>query len=409
MLYLDLFGLISQIYGREGLILEKILFLFNPTGLMDRDMAYSFKKAGLNLYTEKITLGETQEGHSVELFSSEKMTQILDTFKPDMVFSFDGRGLDNEGFLAHEYAKRGVPFVTWFVDQPKESNFGKRYVRSNTIVFAFDRDYIPMLNKVGFDNIFYLPLATNPDRFKPVDSVQRQSKVCFVGESDYERIRYFASNIDSMVEGAGDEFYYAVKSAINTQRNSPGRDTWRIVKKALDNYDINTKSLPTIVKDMLEGFVEREASLRQRLEVIQTLSGRFDTIIYGDSLWGKAIKSGYMGKANYFNDDIVKVYNRYDIYVNVSRFQLKNAINQRPYDISACGGFLITDERHDLREQFDEDEMISFKSTDELVDKIKFFLHKDTKREQIARKAREKVLARHTYLKRIEEIMRVMK
>lgn len=160
---------------------------------------------------------------------------------------------------------------------------------------------------------------------------------------------------------------------------------------------------------MLDGFVEREASLRVRLRVIQEISSNFDMAVYGDSLWRKVVGDKYRGRVNYFNDDIVKVYNMHPVHVNISKFQLRAAINQRPFDISACGGFVFSDERSELREMFEEDEIISYNSIEDLIDKVGYYLNNDIKRDEIAKKARHRVLREHTYLHRAEEIVgRVM-
>jgi spore maturation protein CgeB len=160
-----------------------------------------------------------------------------------------------------------------------------------------------------------------------------------------------------------------------------------------------------MLKDMLEAFVEREASFRLRLEIIKNINDIFDSVVYGDGMWAKVVGNGYMGKVNYFNDDIVMAYNRYAVHVNISKFQLKEAINQRPFDISACGGFVLMDERSDLREMFDEDEIVSYKSSKDLINKIKYYLKSDSERVEIAGRTKRKVLAEHTYLHRIENII----
>ena len=129
---------------------RNVLFFLDSTGLMDRDMAIGFKKAGVNLYIEILNRGKTQDGHTVEFFSSERMINILETFKPDIIFSFNGNGLDNDGFLSNQYAIRGIPFVTWFVDMPRRFDIGNKYVKPDTYTFTFDRGYLSTLKGLGF-------------------------------------------------------------------------------------------------------------------------------------------------------------------------------------------------------------------------------------------------------------------
>ncbi|MRR34642.1 hypothetical protein EG829_08080, partial [bacterium] len=97
----------------------KILFFLNPRGLMDRDLAYTFRKRGMEVLEEKLNFALTPEGHTMEMFSSKRLREILDGFRPDMIFSFNGNGVDDKGEIAGDFARRGIPYVTWFVDRPR--------------------------------------------------------------------------------------------------------------------------------------------------------------------------------------------------------------------------------------------------------------------------------------------------
>lgn len=86
---------------------RKVFMFIQPTGLMDRDMAQGFNRLEIDLHTEIIKIRKTAEGHTAQLFSIKNITKILDTFKPEMIFSFNGFGIDNEGNLSHE-CQRGI-------------------------------------------------------------------------------------------------------------------------------------------------------------------------------------------------------------------------------------------------------------------------------------------------------------
>ena len=385
--------------------MQKILFLMNAKGLMDRDLIYALKKAGHEVLVDQITTARTPEGHQAELISSEHFIEALEGFRPGMVFSFNGRGVDNEGFCASEMHKRGIPFVTWYVDQPRPSSMGKRYRADNTWIFCFERHFVPQLKDWGFGQAFYLPLATNPDRFRPL-GLEAEPSVCFVGDSDYARIDYLARNLDRQLGKLGDVFYDVLDRAINLLLGRPGCPAGPLVQAAVREAPFTWEGLTTDQQDMLEGFVEREAGLRQRLAYLAGLNEHFDLAIYGDDLWRKSFGERLRGKANYFDDTIVKVYNRHAVQVNISKFQLVSAINQRPFDVSACGGFVLTDERESLRELFAPDEVVAYRDMDELVELAGYYLENEAERRRMAQKARERVLAEHTYGHRMEEVFR---
>lgn len=383
----------------------KILLFVNPKGLMERDFAHTLRKRGIEVLEEKLNFGFTPEGHSVEMFNHEGMVSILDSFRPDLIFSFNGFGVDDGGVLSGEYARRGIPYATWFVDRPRTADIKEKYSRSNTFMFVFDRVYIDTLKAAGFERVTYLPLATNPDRFRPLPHVPGEEAVCFIGDLDYSTIQYLAKNIDAMITGADDRFFALVEEAILEQRKSVGRDTWLVIEEVLGGGGYNVREFPQMLRDIFEGFVEREASLRQRIEAVEALMGKFPVAVFGDELWKEVAGPAFKGRVNYFDDAIVEVYNRYAIHVNISKYQLRWAINQRPYDVPACGGFLITDLRQDLREVFSPEEMVSFTTPDELVEQVERFFGNAPLREEYSRRAREKVLSGHTYEQRIDAVL----
>jgi spore maturation protein CgeB len=382
----------------------KILFFMNPKGLMERDLVSTMRKRGIEVFEETCNFGFTPEGHSMEMFSPERLFGILDSFRPDMVFSFNANGLDDQGVISGEYAQRGIPFVTWFVDRPRIADIGQKYVKPNSHVFSFDSVYIPTLKGAGFEHVYHLPLATNPDRFRPMENIRKEEAVCFIGDLDYKTIQYLARNMDTMISGADEKFYASVEAAIEEQLCHAGRDTWEIIEGALKGNGFRT-DYPQMIKDIFDGFVEREASLRLRMEAVRVVSERFPVVVFGDELWGDVVGSGYRGRVSYFTDEIVETYNRYAVHVNISKFQLKKAINQRPYDVPACGGFLITDRRDDLHKVFSGDEMVSFGTIEELVEEVVRFFNNEGLRKDYTEKARARVLSGHTYDQRIDIIL----
>ena len=384
---------------------SRILFFLNPNGLMDRDLAAGIQAAGHELLVEEIRLVKTSEGHQAELISSERYIGLLESFKPDLVLSFNGLGVDNEGFCAAELDKRGIPYASWFVDQPRQANLGARYLPDDTYFFCFDRSFVQPLKDWGFVHSHYLPLATNPQRFRPLADIAREDAVCFVGESDYARISYLARNLDRELAGCGDGIYASIGRAIELVQLKAGQPVAETAKRVLaeDAFDWNRFS--AVQRDLLEGFIEREAGLRLRLELLGALHEKLPLAIYGDELWAKAFGAAARGKANYFDDTIVEVYNRHAVHVNISKFQLVSAINQRPFDIAACGGLVLTDERECLRELFSSDEIVSYSCAEELVELAGHYMSHAVERQAIAERARARVLAEHTYAQRIRQIL----
>ena len=83
-------------------------------------------------------------------------------------------------------------------------------------------------------------------------------------------------------------------------------------------------------------------------------------------------------------------------------------VNPRTFEIASCGAFQLTDRRTLLDELFAEGEIELFGDLAELREKIDGYLARPDERMRIAAKGRERVLAEHTYVGRMEELLAVI-
>lgn len=86
-----------------------------------------------------------------------------------------------------------------------------------------------------------------------------------------------------------------------------------------------------------------------------------------------------------------------------------HANNMRLYEATGVGTMLITDDKDDLDKIFVlGKEVETYKSKDELLDKVKYYLFHDKEREKIAKAGQKRTLLDHTYKKRMEELVLVL-
>ncbi len=83
-------------------------------------------------------------------------------------------------------------------------------------------------------------------------------------------------------------------------------------------------------------------------------------------------------------------------------------VNPRTFEIASCGAFQLADRRTLLGELFEEGELELFGDLAELRGKIDHYLDRPEERSRIAGLGRRRVLAEHTYLRRMEELLAVM-
>jgi spore maturation protein CgeB len=78
----------------------------------------------------------------------------------------------------------------------------------------------------------------------------------------------------------------------------------------------------------------------------------------------------------------------------------------RVYEVLACGGFLLCDDRPDVRALFtDGRDLVIFTDLSDLRRKVQQYLDRDNERREIAARGRAKVLAEHTYRHRVAALV----
>jgi spore maturation protein CgeB len=81
-------------------------------------------------------------------------------------------------------------------------------------------------------------------------------------------------------------------------------------------------------------------------------------------------------------------------------------VNPRAFEIAGLGGFQLTDARELLPLHFDlKNEIPVFKSTNSMLEAIKYFANNESERNEMAANARARVLKEHTYRHRAMEIL----
>ena len=111
--------------------------------------------------------------------------------------------------------------------------------------------------------------------------------------------------------------------------------------------------------------------------------------------------------------DIVKIYNAGKINLNLhsSKFHegvnpAGDFVNPRTFEIAACGGFQLVDERSELVELMEPGtEVVTFNSIDNLCEKVDYYLNNENEARLIALNGKKRVLNEHTIQHRMHEML----
>lgn len=139
--------------------------------------------------------------------------------------------------------------------------------------------------------------------------------------------------------------------------------------------------------------------------------------IWGNDWDGEEFLKNHIQKngARIDENESVKIYNASKINLNLhSSVQADNLVtngdfvNPRTFELASIGAFQLVDKRTLMGELFEEDELATFSSMEEMLQKIKYFLANPEAGKKIAAKSREKALKEHTYEHRMKTFLDFM-
>jgi spore maturation protein CgeB len=334
---------------------------------------------------------------------------IMD-FKPDYIFTVNHLGLDEGGVLTSFFKSIEMPVASWFVDSPNliVKDFDKN-ASPFVSLFIWDKSYMIDMESMGFESVEYLPLGTDENTFKRYNERKYRRKLAgyycnvgFVGNSLVEKTDEKMKKVPDMLHSAIEEAAIALSAKVSSAPES----NEKIEMAEVREYG----SLSFQHRVDIEAAILWKATLLYRLSCIEK-SKKFHIHIHGDKGWHELLDRSYTIKAplNYYKE-LPFYYNACKLNLNATHFQMREAVNQRVFDIPACGSFLLTDHQTSLDDLFDVGkDIITYKHQDEIPEIVDYYLKNPDKRASVEIKGRKRVLREHTYKHRILNLIQFMK
>lgn len=355
-------------------------------------------------------------GHEVGLISFDKRREPgeevlrrilaqLTEFRPDLLFTINHLGVDREGVLLQCLERLRVPLVSWFVDSP--ALILDLYAgggRDLTFIFSWDPTYIPRVRALGFVHVHPLPLATDPEIFRPSGNGgagEYRCPVSFVGNS---LTRPVAQKLARLPQDQ--EFREIFQQLTGAYRRRPHRDLATVLQAEGLSDHPRVATLRDTERVDLEAAMIWAATQEYRLECVRHLEA-FQPVIYGDSGWRELVGPAFTLKPEVrYYDELPRVYAASEVNFNATSLQMKAAVNQRVFDVPAAGGFLLTDYREQLAEVLEPGhEVICYRQPEEIPELVSFYLRHPAERRRLAQAAYKRVLAEHTYRQRVQTML----
>ncbi len=394
-------------YPRFASAKPRVLFLDRPYFLCTE-----IKDALTRLETPFAALPVPLEDRGSAAFVEELLRRVLE-FRPDFVLTVNHFGLDREGRLAELLERLNLPLASWFVDNPHL--ILSRYpglARPGTALFTWDADNVESLRELGYGHVRYLPLATDPRRFRPglpPGPEPWRADVSFVGDSMARAVAGSLAACACLPDLA--RRYMDVAEGFGA---SGERSVERYLAAAHPGLAGQIVALPDLSDRLAcESLITWEATRQYRWRCVTALR-EFAPLIAGDAEgWGRAFgqDSGVrlLGRLDYYAD-LPRFYPMSAVSLNCTSRQMKGAVNQRVFDVPACGGFVLTDRRAQLDLLFEPGrEVVVYDAPEEIPGLVARYTRDAAARGRVSGAARSRILACHTYEHRLSELLAAMR
>ena len=319
--------------------------------------------------------------------------------------------------MAEQTHKLGIKYVVYGMDSPMYATYlpvTPHY--DNCYLFYFDYREYQMVRKMGYTNAYYLSLAGDiksaEDLVITDEEIEKyRCNISFVGSLYSENI--YDEHIDKIPEDIQQTLSEMMEQSAFIW---DGRD--RIGELLTPELTRTIKCVcPEIYNRQYEMpdeyylktyFLERKMTHIERTCLMQLLAEQYDIHLY---TWeNQRVPNGIRRfPAMHSQEEALKVFYSSKININITLRSIESGIPARVFDIMSVGGFLISNYQEEIPELFEVDkEIVTFKTPEELFDKIDYYLAHDEERVRIGINGYRKVKQCYTYEHQLNKILSVL-
>lgn len=369
------------------------------------DMAEALREAGhcvIQITCPEITDKYHPDFHTLFL-------QLVEKTSCDIVFTFNYYPI-----ISKSCNKINLPYVSWVYDNPLMSLYSYTVIYPCNYIFLFDYAAYKKFHSEGISTIHYLPLCANPKRLcQNSNLLSISNDITFVGslyneprQQLYERL----NTADSYTRGYIDALTYA-QSKISGYFFLEEFLTDDILNGLQKAYPVspNPDGAETSAYIYAQYFLGRRATFLERHDILSALSEHFQVNLYTHEKPADLPNVLYRGKIDYY-DTMPSVFRQSKINLNITLKTIETGIPLRVWDIFGCGGFVLSNFQEELCDYFiPNEDFVYYTSTEDAIDKARYYLTHEKERKEIAYNGLEKIKAAHTFQHRIESMFEIIK
>lgn len=379
------------------------LLVFEWGAYTQPDINSCFDKYHINYKTVSYHFDNKNE----DTFFTHRFSKFLTAEKYDAIFSVNYFPLVAQACFDHN-----IKYLSWSYDNPLnvqeiEATLGL----PTNYVFLFDKIQVKTYRSNGFQNVFHLPLAINPERLDKIkltknDLSHYRSEISFVGKLYQSPLGEYMSAMDEYCKGFLD-------SVCNVQFKLYG--CYLIDEVLSDEFlerinthyrTLNPNTAFQLSREALSYACAAQITRKERLLLLSLLSSHHKVKLYSLEQNQLLKNVQYMGNCNYLNE-MPKVFKASDINLNITLKISQTGMPLRVLDILGCGGFLLSNFQEELAEYFEnEKEIILYESIEDAYAKASFYLKHPEQRKVIAMNGHQKVKDQFPYKRQLATLFK---
>lgn len=345
----------------------------------------------------------------------KKLSDALLKDKYDLVFTSNYSPIISMTCNIHN-----VRYASWVVDSPCGRLNSPTIANKCNYIFIFDKDSYNYYHSISPNTIFYMPLGANTSAINNINLTDFEYKkynsdISFIGRLyknflTYDNITfepYWQGYFDSLLNIQVNLYGYSIfqdaidKNAINAFCRAANL---RSPEKRIKNDIIDT----TNVKDLIiKHHLEPACTRMERIKIIDILSKKFTFNLYTD----ETDTPSYITNKGIAEPTVeaFKIYKASKINLNMTSKSITSGVPLRVFDILGSKGFLITNYQPEIPDMYEPGkDLIIYENSDDLVQKITYYLDHEDERLEIAENGYKKTVACHDYTKRILEMLKII-
>ncbi len=330
----------------------------------------------------------------------EKLSKDIEFVNPDFVLT-----VNYSPIVSRACYKSNVRYAAWTYDTPMDIPNTDTMDNPTNHIFIFDHgEYIKYKN-MGFDTVYYLPLASGfYDKPMAFHKNEYLYDVSLVGNLYKATFPYLKEKLDEYHTGF-------LEGIMTAQREVYG--SYFILDLLRERQDevknINKISGLKLSPEQISYSLAAYMTYLDRLSLMALMSKRFNTALFTvgmDEREKELMKElKILPKVDYYKE-MPEVFRKSRINLNPPFRAVWSAIPQRALDIMSSGGFLLSGFTEELSYYFkDGEDLILYDSIEDAVAKAGFYLHHEDARERIKMAGYEKVKAGFRYEDRLKVII----